>query len=87
MLLQPNRLAVHTLSAYHARFRVNGGIAQRSEQAAHNCLVHGSNPCAPTNSRLDRLDSPGFCGFGGFGGGGLAGFSCLWTGKIHHFAG
>ena len=25
-----------------------GGIAQRSEQAAHNCLVHGSNPCAPT---------------------------------------
>jgi hypothetical protein len=24
-----------------------GGIAQRSEQAAHNCLVHGSNPCAP----------------------------------------
>ena len=27
----------------------SGGIAQRSEQAAHNCLVHGSNPCTPRN--------------------------------------
>jgi hypothetical protein len=31
-----------------------GGIAQRSEQAAHNCLVHGSNPCAPTLSRFEN---------------------------------
>lgn len=32
------------------RFGDVGGIAQRSEQAAHNCLVHGSNPCAPISS-------------------------------------
>src|SRR4029434_10927361 len=32
----------------------NGGIAQRSEQAAHNCLVHGSNPCAPTRFRYGK---------------------------------
>ncbi len=32
------------------RFGDAGGIAQRSEQAAHNCLVHGSNPCAPISS-------------------------------------
>ena len=31
-----------------------GGIAQRSEQAAHNCLVHGSNPCAPTLFRFEK---------------------------------
>lgn len=34
----------------------NGGIAQRLEQAAHNCLVHGSNPCTP-NFRACRKTS------------------------------
>ena len=35
-------------------FLGGGGIAQRSEQSAHNRLVAGSNPAAPTKRYLNR---------------------------------
>jgi hypothetical protein len=49
-----------------------GGIAQRSEQAAHNCLVHGSNPCAPNFRGGQKWRV-------------VTSFSCHCSSRTHHF--